>query len=73
LLADRVRSKLGHFARHPNGIEVEARKGQVTLTGWALPEELDAIQKEVMRVPGVRYVICRVQHASPAWSGPAKS
>src|ERR1035437_7438800 len=65
VLADRVRSGIGHLVLHQQGIEVHARDGVVTLEGKLTHAERRRLEKEVKAIPGVKRVDNRL--ASP-WS-----
>ena len=56
VLAQRVRTELGHWVSHPGSIEVDAREGRVTLRGVILKRELDPLPRAIGRVRGVREV-----------------
>jgi osmotically-inducible protein OsmY len=73
VLEERVRSRLGHIVHHPEGIQVRAQDGGVSLTGYALPEEVDAIIEGVSHVRGVDHVISRIQPRHPDWKPAAAS
>lgn len=70
VLAQRVRSRLGHIAEHPEGIDVAARSGTITLTGWAFVGEIDKIVKGVSRVRGVAHVDPRLETRGSAVMAP---
>jgi uncharacterized membrane protein len=53
VLIARVRSALGREVSHPSAIAVNARDGQVTLTGSILEPELGGLLDRVSRVRGV--------------------
>jgi len=53
VVAERVRSRIGHVVSHPGSIEVTVQDGRVTLTGPALSRELDQLLSEAARVRGV--------------------
>jgi osmotically-inducible protein OsmY len=54
VLAERVRSELGHYSAHPGAIAVSASDGRVTLRGACLASEVERIARAVGRVRGVR-------------------
>jgi osmotically-inducible protein OsmY len=56
LVAERVRSRIGHVVSHPGAIEIAVQDGRVTLGGPALNRELDSLLCEIERVRGVRGV-----------------
>lgn len=53
VVAERVRSRIGHVVSHPGSIEVTVQDGRVTLTGPALSRELDQLLSEAARVRSV--------------------
>jgi osmotically-inducible protein OsmY len=61
VVAERVRSRIGHVVSHPGSIEVAVQDGRVTLTGPALSRELEPLLGEVERVRGVTGVENRVE------------
>ena len=66
LLAERVRSRIGHVVSHPGSIEVTVQDGRVTLVGPALTRELDPLLSEVERVRGVAGVENKLElHEEP--------
>jgi osmotically-inducible protein OsmY len=66
LLAERVRSRIGHVVSHPGSIEVKVQDGRVTLAGPALTRELDSLLCEVERVRGVAGVENKLElHEEP--------
>jgi len=66
LLAERVRSRIGHVVSHPGSIEVTVQDGRVTLVGPALTRELDPLLCEVERVRGVAGVENKLElHEEP--------
>jgi len=66
LLAERVRSRIGHVVSHPGSIEVTVQDGRVTLAGPALTRELDPLLCEVERVRGVAGVENKLElHEEP--------
>jgi osmotically-inducible protein OsmY len=56
VVAERVRSRVGHVVSHPGSIEIAAQDGRVTLAGPALTRELDPLLRKVARVRGVTAV-----------------
>ena len=60
-LADRVRAQLADLTRYPGAIEVEARKGIVTLAGPVLRQEADEVRRVVADLPGVAGVEDRLE------------
>ncbi len=61
VLVERVRSKLGHVVQHPGAIEATASNGLVTLTGGALPDEIDKLTDKVGMIRGVVSVDNRLE------------
>jgi hypothetical protein len=57
VLADRVRSQLGHTVSHPRALVVAIDGGRVTLSGPILQEEVADLLSAVRRVPGVQEVV----------------
>ena len=53
VLIDRVRSKIGRVVSHPSAIKVEAKSGEVTLSGPVLEHEVNALLKCAKYVRGV--------------------
>jgi osmotically-inducible protein OsmY len=66
VVAERVRSRIGHVVSHPGSIEVAVQDGRVTLAGPALSSELDQLLDEVQHVRGVTGVENKVElHEEP--------
>jgi osmotically-inducible protein OsmY len=66
IVAERVRSRIGHVVSHPGSIEIAAQDGRVTLAGPALRRELDPLLREVERVRGVTGVENKLElHEEP--------
>jgi hypothetical protein len=61
VLVERIRAKLGLFARHPSAIDVHVADGVVTLTGPVLDDEFDGISNAVARIPGVTQIFNRLE------------
>ena len=57
LLAERVRSSLGHLSPHSRSLKVRAEDGMIHLSGSILNDERDAILKAASRTRGVRDVV----------------
>jgi osmotically-inducible protein OsmY len=71
LLAERVRSRMGHVVSHPGSIEVSVQNGRVTLSGPALARELDPLLCEVERMRGVAGVENKLDVHEESGSVPA--
>ena len=56
VLTERVRSKMGRYVSHPSAIHVDAREGNVALTGPILDDEVEPFVAAIRRLPGVRSV-----------------
>jgi hypothetical protein len=66
VLAERVRSRIGHVVRHPGSLEVAAEDGIVTLSGPVLEDEVDDLLSAVRDTPGVEDVVDGLDvHAEP--------
>lgn len=66
VVAERVRSRIGHVVSHPGSIDVRVKDGRVILAGPALTRELDPLLAEVERVRGVAGVENRLElHEDP--------
>jgi osmotically-inducible protein OsmY len=66
VVAERVRSRIGHVVSHPGSIEVAVQDGRVTLTGPALSREIEPLLCEVKHVRGVTGVENKVElHEEP--------
>jgi hypothetical protein len=61
VLQQRVRATLGHVARHPGLIEVQAAEGQVTLSGPVLEREAGRLLRKLRKVPGVKSLTSRLE------------
>ena len=61
VLAERVRSKVGHILSHPGSIEVSVASGRVILAGPILAREVEDLTARVSRVPGVTAVENRLE------------
>jgi osmotically-inducible protein OsmY len=70
VVAERVRSRVGHVVSHPGSIEIAAQDGRVTLAGPALTRELDPLLREVARVRGVTGVENKLELHEEAGSVP---
>lgn len=57
VLAERVRSVMGHHVTHPGAIEVYASAGQVTLNGSILAHEHDELVEAISAVHGVTDIV----------------
>lgn len=67
VLAERIRSKLGMFSRHPSAIDVHVTDGTATISGPVLQDEIDGICGAIAKIPGVKQIFNRLEpHASPA-------
>ena len=56
VLADRVRSEMGHVVSRPGAIQVTADQGRVTLVGSVPENELKRLLRRISSVSGVREV-----------------
>jgi osmotically-inducible protein OsmY len=56
ILAERVRSHLGHFTPHASAIETEVIQGVVALRGTIAPERKRAVVREILSIHGVKGV-----------------
>lgn len=56
ILAARVRAEVAHVALRPDHLTILADRGNVTLTGWASPEEFERLIEAVRGVKGVERV-----------------
>lgn len=66
VLAERIRSKLGMFSRHPSAIDVHVTDGTVTISGPVLQDEVDGISGAINKIPGVNRIFNRLEpHTSP--------
>ncbi len=61
VLAERVRSKVGHILSHPGSVEVSVEGGRVILAGPILAREVEDLMARVSRVPGVTGVENRLE------------
>ncbi|MGA2711781.1 MAG: BON domain-containing protein [Bryobacteraceae bacterium] len=64
VLAERVRSRMGHVLSHPQEIQVHARHGVVTLEGKLIHAERRRLKEEVRAMPGVKRVNDRLESRS---------
>ena len=53
LLAERIRSQIGHAVSHPRALHVAVRSGRVTLSGEVLCSEVRPLLDRVSHVAGV--------------------
>jgi osmotically-inducible protein OsmY len=66
VVAERVRSRMGHVVSHPGSVDVTVKDGRVTLAGPALTRELDPLLGEVEHVHGVTGIENRLElHEEP--------
>jgi len=71
VLAERVRSQIGHVVTHAGAIGVSVREGRVTLTGRVLRGEVRRLLKRISRVPGLTRVDNDLEAYEPgAWALP---
>lgn len=70
VLQGRVRSHLGRVTTHAGSIEVDAHEGRVVLRGPILAGEAEEAIRCVRRVPGVTYVIDRLERHEQAGTIP---
>jgi hypothetical protein len=57
LLAERVRSQVGHAVCYGGKVEVAVHEGRVTLSGPVFCEEVRRLVRRVSRIPGVTAVV----------------
>ena len=57
VIAERVRSLLGHFTHRANGVESEVRDGMVILRGTVAEPEKSNLVSAMGKVPGVKSVL----------------
>jgi len=66
VLAERVRSHIGHVVSHPGSIQVSASGGRVTLTGPILTREVDGLLERLGQVRGIGELANRLEvHEEP--------
>ncbi len=56
ILIERVRSRMGHLSPHPHEVEVQVRRGVVTLKSKLARADRRRILEEIRSVPGVKRV-----------------
>ena len=66
VLAERVRSRLGHITQHAHEIETAVSDGIVSLHGILPADEHERLNEEVRRIPGVKAVQNRLACETPA-------
>jgi osmotically-inducible protein OsmY len=67
VLAERVRSNIGHVVSHPGSIDVLASGGRIILTGPILAREVDTLLERVGQVRGTKEVVNRLEiHEGPS-------
>jgi hypothetical protein len=66
ILLERVRAKLGRVSSHPRAIDVDARNGEVTLSGPILAREASKVIATIESVRGVRRVTDRLDRHETA-------
>jgi hypothetical protein len=71
VLAERIRSKIGMFSRHPSAIDVHVTDGVVTISGPVLEDEVDSICHAITRIPGVKEFFNRLDRHQSAEDVPA--
>ncbi|HTA46647.1 MAG TPA: BON domain-containing protein [Bryobacteraceae bacterium] len=69
VLAERVRSHMGHVISNPHRIEVHAAKGVIRLEGNLSHSERRRLHKEIEAVAGVRCVHDGLKHRFPITPG----
>jgi hypothetical protein len=74
VLADRVRSMLGHVVSHAHALALDVSRGVVTVSGPILRNEIRRTIKALKHVPGVRRVVNALEahpapHRMPGLSG----
>jgi hypothetical protein len=66
VLAERVRSMLGHVVSHAHALALDVSRGVVTVSGPILRNEMRRTVKALKRVPGVRRVVSALEpHPEP--------
>ena len=66
VLAERVRSMLGHVVSHAHALALDVSRGVVTVSGPILRNEMRRTLKALKRVPGVRRVVNALEpHPDP--------
>lgn len=68
VLAERVRSRMGHLVAHPHGITVEAEQGTITLKGTATHAERRLLRQELRKIPGVKTVRANLAKPGPIYA-----
>ena len=68
ILAERVKSQVGHAVRHGSKVEVAVRDGRVTLSGPVSCDEVRRLLHRVSRIPGVAAVVNELE----AWPKPCE-
>lgn len=66
VLAERVRSQIGHVVMHADAIDVSVASGRVTLSGRVLHDEVHRLLQRVEHVPGVVAVENQLEAYDPA-------
>jgi osmotically-inducible protein OsmY len=56
VLIERVRSEIGRVVANPRAVDVQARRGHITLTGTVHPDEIHLLVRTVKAVRGVETV-----------------
>jgi hypothetical protein len=64
VLIERVRAELGRAVTNSSGIKVNAKDGEVHLSGSILQHEYHPLLKRIRRIAGVRYLVDRL---TPRW------
>jgi len=64
VLIERVRAELGRAVTNSSGIKVDARNGEVLLSGTILDHEYRPLLKRIKKLAGVRYLVDRL---TPRW------
>jgi hypothetical protein len=66
VVAERVRSMLGHVVSHAHALALDVSRGVVTLSGPILRDEVRLALKALKHVPGVRRVVNALEpHPAP--------
>jgi hypothetical protein len=61
VLADRIRSAIGHVVAEPSNVLIVARSGRVTVSGSCPKSEVDTLLKTIWQVPGVKDLVNQVE------------
>lgn len=62
VLAERVRSRMGHLIEHPHDVKIDVARGSVVLKGDLSRRDRAILHREIEAIPGVTRIDDRTSH-----------